>query len=305
MKVGIFGAGAVGGFYGAMFAKAGFDVAFIARGRHLRAMKTSGLRVKGIYGDFVAKGIFSDDAKSVGECDLVLFCVKSQDTETATVQAKPLVGKKTVFLSLQNGLDNEVKIERVLGKGKCLPAFTWIGARIAEPGCVECFSSTKPVFGERSGVESERVRFVKEAFENAGIGFEVSKDIIVDKWLKFCWNVGFNQVTALAGATLDAVFENPDALQLVRDLMLETVAVANAEGVKIVENGLERFFVFKPHFKGAGTSMYEDVKAGKPTEFEAFSGEVVRRAKKVGVKVPKNGAVYSLLSLADAVNKAK
>ncbi|MBI4053394.1 MAG: 2-dehydropantoate 2-reductase [Candidatus Diapherotrites archaeon] len=300
MKVGVFGAGAVGGFFGAMLAKAGFDVAFICRGEHLRAMKKHGLQVRGIYGDFVAKGVFSDDAKSVGECDLVLFCVKSHATEKAIVQAKPLVGRQTVFLSLQNGLDNGQKIEKVLGKGKCLPAFTWIGARIPEPGCIECFSSAKPVFGEPDGKESERVRFVKGVFEKAGIAFEVSKDIRKDKWLKFCWNTGFNQVTALSGATLDGVFENPAAIGLVRDLMLETVAVAAKSGVKIRESELDRFFVFKPHFKGAGTSMFEDAKAGKGLEFEAFSGFVVKKAELLGVKVPKNEAVYALLSLLDS-----
>src|SRR5574337_1199082 len=157
MKVAVVGVGAVGGYFGGLLAKGGADVTFIARGKRLEALRAKGLTVKSWKGDFAIPVHATDDPAEVGPVDLVLFCVKSYDTETAIRQALPMVGRESIVLSLQNGIDNEDKIASFVGKEKVLAGVAYIGASILEPGVVCHQESGRIVFGEIDSGLSERV----------------------------------------------------------------------------------------------------------------------------------------------------
>ena len=157
MRIAIMGTGAVGAYFGAKLAAASHDVAFIARGAHLEAMSKHGLTVKSYQGDLqVRDALFSADLEQIGTVDLVLFCVKSYDTDSVAPTLAPIVGTKTVILSMQNGIDNTEKIARHWGAARCLPGVVYVGASLAGPGVIEHSTGGRIIFGSRDGAPVTR-----------------------------------------------------------------------------------------------------------------------------------------------------
>src|SRR5574337_454187 len=184
MKVAVVGVGAVGGYFGGLLATGGADVTFIARGKRLEALRAKGLTVKSVKRDFSIGVRATDDAAEVGTVDLLLFCVKSYDTESAIRQALPLIGLQTDVLSLQNGIDNEEKIASLIGKEKVIAGVAYIGASAPEPGVVLHQESGKIVFGELDGGVSERVVRLKAFFDRYDFPAETSPTIKAVLWTK-------------------------------------------------------------------------------------------------------------------------
>jgi len=209
MKVAVMGSGAVGGYFGGLLAKGGADVTFIARGKHLEALRAQGLAVKSVKGDFSLHVKATGDPNEVGPLNLILFCVKSYDTERAMRQALPMVGRETAVLSLQNGIDNEEKIASIIGKEKVLAGVAYIGSSVPEPGVISHEAEGKIVFGEMDGGLSDRVLKLREFFDRCGLPAEASPDIKKALWAKLAWNAPFNAINALAGGLVKAIVENP------------------------------------------------------------------------------------------------
>src|SRR5574337_329290 len=296
MKVAVVGVGAVGGYFGGLLAKGGADVTFIARGERLEALRAKGLTVKSGKGDFSIRVLATDDPTEVGLVDLVLFCVKSYDTESAIRQALPMVGQQTVILSLQNGIDNEEKIATLAGKEKVLAGVAYIGASVPEPGVVCHQESGRIVFGEVDGGVSERVLRLKAFFDRCGLPAEASPDMRKILWTKLAWNAPFNAINTLVGGPVKAIIENPQTFELARRVTEEVVAVANASGVPLAfEQVWERNIRFSQDYN-VKTSMLQDLEAGKPLEYEALNGVIVKKAAELGLPVPCNFALCALLS---------
>jgi 2-dehydropantoate 2-reductase len=296
MKVAVMGAGAVGGYFGGLLARGGADVAFIARGRHLEALRSRGLTVMSFKGDFALQVRATDDPHQVGPVDLILFCVKSYDTERAMHQALPMVGDGTVVLSLQNGVDNEEKIASIVGKEKVLAGTTYIGSRLAGPGVIVHEMEGRIAFGELGGGLSERVLALKAFFDRCGLPAEASADVRRALWAKLAWNAPFNGINALIGGQVRAIVEHPQTLELARRVTEEVIAVANAEGVPlIVEEVWERNLRFSRR-ADIKTSMRQDLEAGRPLEHEALHGVIVKRGSEHGIPTPHTFALYALLS---------
>lgn len=296
MKVAVMGAGAVGGYFGGLLAKGDADVTFIARGKHLAALKAKGLSVKSVKGDFSLPVKATDDPKEVGPVNLILFCVKSYDTEAAMRQALPMVGKETVVLSLQNGIDNEEKIASIVGKEKVLAGVAYIGSSVAEPGVILHEMEGKIAFGELDGSMSERVLKVKEFFDRCGLPAEASPHIGKALWAKLTWNAPFNAINALVGGLVKAIVENPQTLELAKQVTAEVVAVASASGTPLTfEEVWARHlrFVRRSDIK---SSMLQDLELGRPLEHEALNGIIVKKGGELGIPTPYNFALYALLS---------
>ncbi len=290
------GAGAVGGYFGGLLARGGADVTFIARGKHLDALRAKGLTVKSIKGDFSISVQATDDPKGVGPVDLILFCVKSYDTERAMRQALPMVGKEAVVLSLQNGIDNEEEIAGIVGKEKVLAGVAYIGSSVPEPGVILHEAEGKIAFGELDGGLSERILKLEAFFDQCGLPAEVSPDIRKALWTKLAWNAPFNAINALVGGTVKAIVENPHTLELVRLVTAEVVAVANASGIPLaLEEVWERNLRFSRR-SDIKTSMLQDLEAGRPLEHEALNGIIVKKGAGLGIPTPHNFALYALLS---------
>ncbi|WP_161953961.1 ketopantoate reductase family protein [Candidatus Methylomirabilis limnetica] len=296
MKVAVVGVGAVGGYFGGLLAKGGVDVTFIARGERLEALRARGLTVKSGKGDFSIRIDATDDPAEVGPVNLVLFCVKSYDTESAIRQALPMVGQETLVLSLQNGIDNEEKISSFIGTGKVLAGVAYIGASVLEPGVILHQEGGKIVFGEIDGGVSERVVSLKAFFDRCGLPAEGSPDMKKILWTKLAWNAPFNAINTLVGGPVKAIIENSHTLELARQVTEEVVTVANASGVRLAFAEVwERNLQFSQGYN-VKTSMLQDLEASKPLECEALNGVIIKKAAELGLPTPYNFALYALLS---------
>ena len=294
------GAGAVGGYFGALLHRGGLDVTLIARGRHLEAIKAHGLRIKSTQGDLTVPAKAVGDPRAVGPVDLILFCVKSYDTESAARQCLPIVQESTAILCLQNGVDNEEKIAMVAGGEKVLGGVAYIGAGVSEPGVVVHTAEGRIVFGEMRGGVSERVRCLEQIFRDAGFPAEVSSNIQAILWGKLCWNAAFNALNTLVGGDVRVLVERPETRTLARQVMEEVRAVANANNVPLSADLAERLLTWTDTAAGAmKTSTRQDLEAGKRLEVEALNGAVVRKGEAAGVPTPFNFALYALLKAID------
>lgn len=294
------GSGAVGGYFGALLEKGGVDVTLIARGRHLDVIKARGLHIKSPNGDFTIHATAVEDPGAVGPVDLILFCVKSHDTETAARQCLPMIKESTVILSLQNGVDNEEKIAGIAGAQKVLGGVAYIGAAVAEPGVIVHTAEGRIVFGEVPGGLSERVNRLAQTFRDAGVPVEVSANIRAILWGKLCWNATFNALNALVGGEVRALVERPETRALARAVMEEVRAVGVAEGVHLPEEIVDKMLRWtETDAARMKTSTRQDLEAGKPLEVEALNGVVVRKGKAAGIPTPLNFALYGLLKAID------
>ncbi len=296
MKVAVVGVGAVGGYFGGLLAKSGADVTCIARGKRLDALRANGLTVKSWKGDFSIRVSATDDAAEVGPVNLILFCVKSYDTEPAIRQALPMIGPQTDVLSLQNGIDNEETIASLIGKEKVVAGVAYIGASTPEPGLILHQESGKIVFGELDGGLSERIARLKAFFDRYGLPADTSANIAAVLWTKLAWNAPFNAINTLVGGPVKVILENPHTRELARLVTAEVVAVANASGISLAfEEVWNRNVKFSQHY-GVKTSMLQDHEAGKPLEHDALNGVIVKKAAEYGFQAPYNFALYALLS---------
>lgn len=302
MKVALVGVGAVGGYFGGLLARGGADVTLIARGARLEVLRAKGLAVKSWKGDFSVRVSVTDNAAEVGPVDLILFCVKSYDTESAIRQILPLIGPQTDVLSLQNGIDNEDTIASVIGRKKVLAGVAYIGASTPEPGLILHQESGKIVFGELDGGVSRRVVGLKAFFDRCSLPADISSTITTVKWTKLAWNAPFNAINTLVGGPVKTILENPHTLELARLVTAEVVAVANAAGVRLAfEEVWERNVTFSRDYS-VKTSMLQDHEAGKPLEHEALNGVIVKNAAEYGIHTPYNFALYALLSRIEAAH---
>ncbi len=232
MRIAVVGAGGVGGYFGARLTRAGLPVTFVARGAHLAAIRERGLTLRStVHGDLMVAAPATDDPATIGEVDLVLFCVKSNDTEVAAQQIEPIVGPQTMIVSLQNGVDNEARIEAALGaggRGRVLGGVAYIAASLGIPGEVIHTGEGRLTVGELAGGVSERVRRLARVCADAGIPCQVASNITWVLWRKLLWNSAFNALTTIGRVTVRQLLEVPEAVTTATAAMQEVTAVARA-----------------------------------------------------------------------------
>lgn len=300
------GAGAVGCYFGALLARAGHEVTFLARGTGLEALRRTGLTVLREADPVRLPTVRAiADPTAAPRPDLILVCVKSYDTRTIAERLRPVVGPDTIVLSLQNGIENEDLLAEVLGLPPLLVGLTRIGVAMEAPGVVRFLGRGEIDVGETDGQRSPRAQRVAEAFAAAGVPCAILPDIRIAAWEKLAWNAGFNAVTTLADATVGEVLERPGSRALVRRAMEETDATAVAAGIPVrrhrVGTVLEESGRDMPGF---ATSMLQDRRRGRRLEHDALNGAVLRRAAALGVPVPLNAVLYALLDRLDAGSRS-
>jgi len=300
MKFAVMGTGGVGGFFGGKLAKAGEDVWFVARGEHLETMKSRGLSVYSTEGDFsIPPSSITDDLNKIGAVDVVLFCVKSYDTESAAQKLTPLLSENTIIISLQNGIDNEEKIQRHVTAGTVYGGLANIFSTITAPGVVtETGGPKKIIFGPLTPPSSNDLRGQKilDVMRNAGINASLSSDIRSDMWKKFVFISAVGGITALTRLTLGEILAVDDTRTLLRDAMDETSAVAHASGANIEPQFIDTLFeMMKTFDKNSRSSLYHDLAHDRPLEIEALSGTVIRHGEELGIPTPIHRTIYASL----------
>lgn len=300
MRIAIMGAGAVGGFFGAKLAAASYDVAFIARGAHLAAMQREGLIIESFAGNLhVRDSLFTDDPTDVGIADLILFSVKSYETESAAQALEPMVGEKTVILSLQNGVDNADKIAHIWGVRRTLAGVVYIGSQLSYPGTIKHSAGGRIVFGELDGRVHETTKAVEQVLSSAQIPCEINTEIRKAQWQKLLWNAPFCAISCLARATAKEIAESDSLTMLALDCMAEVKEAANTVSIDLDPALFDETLNFSSSLGEFKPSMLQDLEAGKPLEFEAFNGIVVSLLQQAGKQAPTNQVFYRVLKYLD------
>lgn len=297
VRIVVMGSGGTGGYFGAKLARAGEDVTFVARGAHLAALRAGGLRIKSaVEGDWSVRAPAVERLDGVPPADVVLFCVKSFDTEEAAALIRPVVGPETGVLSIQNGVDNEEKLERVLGTGHVLGGAARVFSTIEAPGVVAHTFGGHLVFGEMDGRETARARALLAACQRAAIPAELVADVTRALWEKYVFLTTHAGLTALTRCPAGVLRAVPEVRELYRRIATELIAIGRAAGVKlddgVFEQGMKLLDTVAPN---AFTSLHYDLTHGKRLELEALHGHAVRLAERHRVPAPTVFAVYAAL----------
>jgi 2-dehydropantoate 2-reductase len=299
MRIAIFGAGAVGGYFGGRLAQAGENVVFIARGEHLEALRARGLRVDSINGDFVLQSVYAtDDPAQVGLVDVILVCVKAWQVTEAIQAMRPMIDPKTFVVPLQNGVEAPSQLAAGLGKENVLGGLCGLITFIVEPGHI-CHAGTDPFirFGELDNRHSERVERLRQAFDRtSGLTAEIPPDIHVAMWLKFVFVTAFSGVGAVTRAPIGVLRGQPGTRQMLEQTICEIYNVARARNIALPKNVNDKTMEFLDSLPPDGTaSMQRDIMNGRPSELEVQNGAVVRLGQEIGVDTPVNNFIYHSL----------
>ena len=303
MKILVMGAGAIGAFYGAWLQRAGDEVYFCARGEHLRALQSGGLEVKSVSGDFHLAVKASSDPREFAPYELILFCVKSQDTLSAAKQRVGCIADGGAVLTLQNGVENEALLCEVLPREQVLGGNARVGAEITGPGKLLHTVGGNAEIGELDGRKTPRAERIAESFRRAGVLGELTDDLLTLRWHKLMGNNGTNTVCTLGRCSVGAAIADPEGAALVRQLFIETVWVGRAEGAKLTEEQADKQLRQMSHYPNLNSirpSTLQDLEKGKRLEYDAITGAILRAAKRHRIAVPATETVHALLKLLDA-----
>lgn len=303
MKIGVMAAGGLGSYYGALLAKTGNDVTFIARGGHLKAIQSHGLTIRSVHGDFTIKPAnATDDPAKVGPVDWVLFAVKTYDTEASAQAIEPMLATDTAVMTLQNGVEAHQQIGAAIGIGRVLVAPTQIVSNLAAPGLIEQRSQFRVVtIGEAGGGMTARIERIAAAFRKAGVDATATPDVLRPLWHKFVFIASIAGLASLARCTPHELLQLPEARETLRAAMEEVYRVDTALGVRMDSDIVERQYQFCLKLApGQKTSMQIDLEQGKHLEIDALSGAVVRLGAAQVVPVPVHRTIYAGLKTQDA-----
>lgn len=298
MKIAIFGSGGVGGYFGARLAQAGNEVHFVARGRHLAAMKANGLKLTSPLGDALIKPVLAhEDPAEIGPVDLVTFAVKLWDTAAAAESLRPLVAGGGVVIPFQNGVESVDALRTALGERAVMGGSAYIASRIAAPGVIEHIGRMARLqFGPLlPGQRPVAERFL-ECCRQAGIDAEIPDDVVRAIWEKFVFLVAVSSATAVSRAPLGVVRGDPDLRWLFEQAMRETWSVGRARGVPLADDFIaERMNALDALPSEMKASMAHDLAAGGRLEAPWLCGAVARMARELGLAAPVNATVFAAL----------
>jgi len=279
------GSGGVGGYFGAKLVRAGLEVTMVARGAHLGTIRRAGLTIRSaVEGDAVVRPAAVERLEGAARADAVLFCVKSFDTEDAAV------------LSLQNGVDNEDKIDAQLGRGRAMGGVAQVFATIEAPGVIRHQAAGRIIFGELDGRTSDRAERLRDAFVRAEIPTELSKDVRRALWEKYILICAVAGTTAVTRETVGVVRETPPTWRLFRTIVEEVTALGRASDVDLPGDVVDQTVKFAEAIApGNRASLAQDLLQGKRLELEALHGHAARLGERLGVPTPAVFAVYAAL----------
>jgi 2-dehydropantoate 2-reductase len=296
-RLAVMGAGAVGCYYGAMLARAGHDVTLIGRAQHVDEMKRAGLRLETKAFDERVPVRASTNADAVRDASLILFCVKSQDTEAAGAALKPHVAREAAIVTLQNGVDNAERLASVLGR-EVLAAAVYAAVEMAGAGHVRHHGRGELVIG-RGAASAALARI----FTDAGVPVEVSDNIASVMWAKLIANCAYNALSAIPQLPYGRLVQGAGVPAVMRDVVDECLAVARAAGISVPGDQQEAVRRIALTMADQYSSTAQDLARGKKTEIEHLNGVVVRKGEALGVATPVNRTLFALVKLLEAKSR--
>lgn len=306
MHIVIYGTGAIGGFYGAHLlaasSKTGVKLSFLARGKNYEALKANGLTLTSHKGESnESQNNYQvdvyDNYSQIDKPDLVLLCVKSRDTKAAAEVIASNMGSQTYVVSIQNGVENELRLSELLGKERVMACLTNIAAQNTEPGIYTQAGKYDLILGEMDGSKSERLAALTKLMQDSDVNVKNSESIIKDMWTKLIWNAAYNPISALHELEIGQLMASQDYRQTILGIMEETKNVAEAQGIKLDEGVVQYQFnrTAVPAWANFKTSMFQDILQKRPIEIEELLGIVIRKGKEYNVETPYAESIYKPL----------
>ena len=297
MKIAAMGAGGVGGYFGARLQQAGHEVTFFARGKHLQALQEDGLTVESAHGNARLKVRVFEDPREAGIADVVLFAVKLWDTESAAERLRPVVGKDTLVIPFQNGVESTERVGKILGKEKVLGGAAYIGTRIKAPGVIEHSGQMARLqFGPVLPAQRAAAERFLSVCKAANVQAEIPDDIVRASWEKFVFLVALSSATAVSRMPIGVVRADQDLRWLLEQAMRETWRVGRARGVALAEDYVETRMKFADGLHAdMKASLLHDLEAGGRLEAPWLCGAVARMAREAGFDAPVNRSAYAAL----------
>ena len=297
MKIAVMGTGAMGGYIGARLAEAGANVAFVARGAHLAALRERGLKVTSLDGDIhLRPALVTDDPGEVGAVDLILLGVKLYDVEAAVRALVPMVGPDTGIVSLQNGVETPEIVSRLVSLHQNVPGISWINGEIAEPGVIRHNSGSALILGEMDGRSSDRLQSLLQIVSTSSLDIKISKNIVLDLWRKLLILTPMAGVSTLTRVPLGRMRATSETRGLFDDAIAEVIAVAHAEGVALEEKDKSAALKFietgPANWRG---SLMFDLEAGRRLEVAWLHGTICRLGERHGIGTPFHRIVLGAL----------
>jgi 2-dehydropantoate 2-reductase len=295
IRVAVLGAGAVGCYYGGMLARAGHAVTLIGRPVHVEVFRSRGLRFEGLKFDETLRVEASTEASAVRGCKLVLFCVKSTDTETAAAQMARHLDADALVMNLQNGVDNTERIQARIAQ-PVIPAAVYVACEMAGPGHLKHHGRGDLVIGEFGAkLPAGALGQVKAWLHSAGVPVTISDNVAGELWAKLVVNCAYNALSAITQLPYGKMIEGHGIRDVMRDVVEETLAVAQASGVAMAPDMLARTYKIAEAMPTQYSSTAQDLARGKRTEIDHLNGFVARRGEALGVPTPANRALYALV----------
>jgi 2-dehydropantoate 2-reductase len=296
-RIAVLGAGAVACYFGGMLARAGAPVTFIGRSQHVEEMTRHGLLLESLTFKERVPATASETVEAARDCDIVLFCVKTLDTEKAAKALAPNLAPGAIVVSLQNGVDNVERIRAACGI-EATPAVVYVGAVMAGPGHVKHNGRGDLIVGNPRGGHQDEPERVAGLFARSGVPCKVSTTILADLWTKMSINCAYNAVSALGRTKYGRIGQHPQAREVLRLAIEETVAVASAAGIVLPQEELiEAAYRLGEAMSEATSSTAQDIQRRKPTEIDSLNGYVARRGAELGVPTPVNMTLHALVKL--------
>ena len=298
MKIGVMGAGGIGGYVGGRLAEAGEDVHFIARGRHLEALRHSGLKIESPHGDaHIDDAHATDDPSEIGTVDVVLFTVKLDDTDNAAQLIGPMIGGETKVVTLQNGIDAKSMIGKHVDTSRVAVGIIYLAAHITQPGIISNPGGAHKLVIDSLGGDPVMAAFFEACGRCVAIDASPTDQPEHSIWGKFISLVAFSGVTSISRLPIGTIFEHPETRSFMRQLLDENIEVARASGMDFDSSHAEMTMsLFRSQPYEQKSSMLVDLEAGKPLELEWLSGRVHQLGKVLGVPTPANSAVWASLA---------
>ncbi|MEO8312884.1 MAG: 2-dehydropantoate 2-reductase [Caldimonas sp.] len=309
-SIAVVGTGAVGGFFGAMLARAGHAVTLIARPAHVAAIERDGLRLQRAGRLESIRTAASSRIDAVRGADLVLFCVKSTDTAKVAREMAPHLDDGALVLSLQNGVENAATIAREV-RQTVVPAVVYVATAMPEPGLVTHHGRGDLVIGPldaeaaNDATLAPRLQALVDLFASAEVPVRVSADVMAELWSKLMVNCAYNAISGLAQASYGKLAALEDVRALQETVVREVVALAEAEGVELpLEPALEAMRRIAGAMPAQLSSTAQDMARAKPSEIDHLNGFVARRGRALGIATPANQALYALVKLVESARNA-
>ena len=300
IRVAVLGAGAVGCFYGGMLARAGHRVMLIGRPMHVAAFRNAGLRFEGLAFDEQVRVEADTEAQAVRGAQLMLFCVKSTDTESAADQIAPHLEPGALVVNLQNGVDNAERIQARIAN-PVISAAVYAATEMKGPGHLKHHGRGDIVIGALDDrVSGQALAQVKAWFEPAGVPVTVSDNVAAVLWAKLVANCAYNALSAIAQLPYGEMVKGPGVRDVMRDVVEEALAVAQASGVRMASDVPATVYRIAETMATQYSSTAQDLARGKPTEIDHLNGYVVRRGEALGVPTPANRALHALVKLIES-----